>query len=101
VYVIEADDAAADEKDRDKRKVGIGLGVSNGIINFVFDVRRIKLIFFGKSLLFLYVTSQISLMKDKLIINLNVQLRLCLKYKLSSKLLFLLLMHYYFKNLYA
>jgi len=61
VYVIEADDAAADDErgDRDKRKIGIKLGVSNGIINFVFDVRRIKLIFFGKSLLFfLYITSQ-------------------------------------------
>jgi len=70
VYVIEADDAAADgERGRDKRKIGIGLGVSNGIINFVFDVRRIKLIFFGKSLLFLYITSQISLMKDKKLYN--------------------------------
>ncbi|KAL0134417.1 hypothetical protein PUN28_001300 [Cardiocondyla obscurior] len=40
VYVIEADDAAAadgERGDRDKRKIGIKLGVSNGIINFVFD----------------------------------------------------------------
>ncbi|XP_018055932.1 PREDICTED: uncharacterized transmembrane protein DDB_G0289901 isoform X1 [Atta colombica] len=38
VYVIEADDATDGERgDRDKRKIGIGLGVSNGIINFVFD----------------------------------------------------------------
>ncbi|KYN35383.1 hypothetical protein ALC56_10218 [Trachymyrmex septentrionalis] len=37
VYVIEADDADGERGDRDKRKIGIGLGVSNGIINFVFD----------------------------------------------------------------
>ncbi|KAL6265573.1 hypothetical protein P5V15_002369 [Pogonomyrmex californicus] len=40
VYVIEADDEAAadgERGDRDKRKIGIKLGVSNGIINFVFD----------------------------------------------------------------
>ncbi|XP_011051328.1 PREDICTED: location of vulva defective 1 isoform X2 [Acromyrmex echinatior] len=38
VYVIEADDVTDGERsDRDKRKIGIGLGVSNGIINFVFD----------------------------------------------------------------
>jgi len=40
VYVIEADDATAadgERGDRDKRKIGIKLGVSNGIINFVFD----------------------------------------------------------------
>ncbi|XP_018312092.1 keratin, type II cytoskeletal 1 isoform X2 [Mycetomoellerius zeteki] len=38
VYVIEADEAADGERgDRDKRKIGIKLGISNGIINFVFD----------------------------------------------------------------
>ncbi|XP_024871641.1 keratin, type I cytoskeletal 10-like isoform X1 [Temnothorax curvispinosus] len=40
VLVVEADEAAADDGergDRDKRKIGIKLGVSNGIINFVFD----------------------------------------------------------------
>jgi len=45
VYVVsEADDAAADDErgDRDKRKIGVKLGVTNGVINFVFDVRRIK-----------------------------------------------------------
>ncbi|XP_011701169.1 PREDICTED: keratin, type II cytoskeletal 1 isoform X2 [Wasmannia auropunctata] len=37
--VAETDDATADDErgDRDKRKIGLKLGVSNGIINFVFD----------------------------------------------------------------
>lgn len=42
IYIVEADDdqaADGDRTDRDKRKVGvIKLGVSNGIINFVFGV---------------------------------------------------------------
>ncbi|XP_011868224.1 PREDICTED: putative lysozyme-like protein isoform X2 [Vollenhovia emeryi] len=39
VYVIEADEAADDGErgDRDKRKIGLKLGISNGIIHFVFD----------------------------------------------------------------
>ncbi|XP_011167147.1 putative lysozyme-like protein isoform X2 [Solenopsis invicta] len=38
VLVIETDDAADGESgNRDKRKIGLTLGVSNGIINFVFD----------------------------------------------------------------
>lgn len=37
VYVFEADEATDGEnKDRDKRKIGIVLGVKNGILNFVF-----------------------------------------------------------------
>lgn len=43
MYVVEADDdqaADGDRGDRDKRKVGVvKLGISNGIINFVFGVR--------------------------------------------------------------
>lgn len=44
VYVVEAENMPAadgdDRTDRDKRKIGVvKLGVSNGIINFVFGVR--------------------------------------------------------------
>ena len=43
IYVVEADDdqaADGDRADRDKRKIGVlKLGLTNGIINFVFGVR--------------------------------------------------------------
>lgn len=42
IYVVEAEDDRGDEEraDRDKRKIAVAkLGVSNGIINFVFNVR--------------------------------------------------------------
>lgn len=40
VYVFEIDDDSANGENsgREKRKIGIALGVKNGIINFVFDV---------------------------------------------------------------
>lgn len=42
IYVVEAEDDRGGEEraDRDKRKIAVAkLGVSNGIINFVFNVR--------------------------------------------------------------
>ncbi|XP_050447067.1 uncharacterized protein LOC126849357 [Cataglyphis hispanica] len=36
VYVFEADEPDGDRGDRDKRKIGLTLGIKNGILNFVF-----------------------------------------------------------------
>lgn len=39
MFEVDGEDAADGERgDRDKRKIGIKLGVTNGIINFVFGV---------------------------------------------------------------
>lgn len=43
--MLEVDDgneADGERGDRDKRKIGVKLGVTNGIINFVFGVRIIS-----------------------------------------------------------